>query len=125
MNDENRRRELARGEAHSKIHWGADTDEVLNVLRSSYGIEGQEAEAIVRDAIAARRSAVRKKASIALAFAAIGLAVSVTYFAIQRSVGFVVIGFGPILMGALALVSVATAGRSIRRMVTGHTSGPV
>ena len=125
MNNDDKKRGLALGEARSKIHWGADVDEVLELLRVNYGIEGDEADAMVADAVAARRSAIRKKASIALMFAAIGLAASVTYFVIQRSVGFVVIGFGPILMGSLGLVSLGIAGRSIRRMLTGDASGPV
>ena len=124
MSDENRRRELARGEAKSKIHWGADTAEVLELLRATYGLEGAEADTIVAAAIKARKSAIRKKASIALLFAGVGLAVSVTYFFIQGSVGFVVIGFGPILMALLGLSSLLMAGRSARRLLTGDSSGP-
>jgi hypothetical protein len=124
MKDEAKRRDIARGEARSKIHWGADVEDVLELLRADYGIEGDEADAIISDAVSARRSAIRKKASLALLFAAIGLAVSVTYFAIQGFVGFVVIGFGPILMALLGVASLSMAGRSVYRLLTGEASGP-
>ena len=125
MDNDVRRRELARGEATSKIHWGADAEEVLELLRANYAIEGDEADAIVSNAIEARRSAVRKKASLGLVFALIGLAVPVAYFAIQGFVGFVVIGFGPIFMALVALASLSMAGRSVYRLLTGEASGPV
>lgn len=125
MNDENRRRELARGEATSKIHWGAEEDEVLELLHAHHGIEGAEAEAIIADAVKARSSAIRHKAAIGLAFAGVGLAVAITYFAIQAYVGFVAIGFGPILMGLLGLASLLMAARSARRLLTGEADGPV
>lgn len=124
MSDIEKRRDLARGEAKSKIHWGADLEEVLELLRASYGIEGDEAEAIISDAVSARRSAIRKKALLALVFAVIGLAIPVAYFAIQGFVGFVVIGFGPIFMALMAVASLSMAGRSIYRLVTGNASGP-
>jgi hypothetical protein len=124
MVDEAKRREIARGEAKSKIYWGADVEEVLEFLRAGHGIEGDEADAIIGEAIAARRSAIRKKASLGLVFATIGLAVPVAYFAIQGFVGFVVIGFGPIFMTLLALASLSMAGRSLHRIVTGEASGP-
>ena len=125
IDDDVKRRELARGEAKSKIHWGADVDDVLDLLRANYGIEGVEAEAIVSDAIIARRSAIRKKALLALMFALIGLAIPVAYFAIQGFVGFVVIGFGPIFMALIGFTSLSVAGRSIYRLCTGEASGPV
>jgi hypothetical protein len=124
MSDDTKRRDLARGEATSKIHWGADVEEALELLRANYGIEGDEADAIIADAVKARKSAIRKKASIGLVFAAIGLAVSVTYFAIQGFVGIVVIGFGPILMALLGLASLAMVARSVHRLLTGEASGP-
>lgn len=124
MSETEKRRVLAHGEARSKIHWGADVEEVLELLRVSYGIEGAEAESIIAEAVSARRSAIRKKASLALAFAVIGLAIPVAYFAIQGFVGFVVIGFGPIFMALVALGSLSMAGRSIYRLITGNASGP-
>lgn len=125
MNDASKRQALARGVAKSKIHWGADRDEVLNLLRSDYQIEGDEADTIIDEAFAARKSAIRKKALVALAFASVGLAVSITYFAIQGFVGFAVIGFGPIFMALLAISSLAMAARCARRIVTGEAPGPV
>lgn len=125
MNDASKRQELARGAAKSKIHWGADGDDVLSLLRSDYGIEDDDADAIIAAAFAARKNAIRKKALVALAFAAVGLAVSGTYFAIQGFVGFAVIGFGPIFMALLGLSSLAMAGRCVRRIVTGEAPGPV
>ena len=125
MKDEAKRRDIARSEARSKIHWGADVEDVLELLRADYGIEGDEADAIISDAMSARRSAIRKKASLGLVFAAIGLAVPVAYFAIQGFVGFVVIGFGPIFMALIGLASLSMAGRSLYRMFTGEATGPV
>jgi hypothetical protein len=124
MNDDAKRRKLARGEAKTKIHWGGDVEEVLDLLRTNYGIEGEEADAIISDAVSARRSAIRKKASLGLVFAMIGLAVPVAYFSIQGFVGFVVIGFGPIFMALLGLASLSMAGRSIYRLLTGKSIGP-
>lgn len=124
MSDTEKRRHLACGEAKSKIHWGADVEEVRELLRANYGIDGDQAEAIVSEAIIARRSAIRKKATLALVFALVGLAIPVAYFAIQGFVGFIVFGFGPIFMALLAITSLSMAGRSIYRLVTGHTSGP-
>lgn len=124
MIDEAKRRDLARDEAKSKIHWGADVEDVLQFLRADYGIEGDEADAIIGDAVRARRSAIRKKASLGLLFALVGLAIPVGYFAIQGFVGFVVIGFGPILMSLLAVASLSMAGRSLYRIFTGDVSGP-
>lgn len=124
VNNTGKRRDLAHGEAKSKIHWGADIDEVLDLLRTSYGIEGDEAEAIILDAVAARRSAIRKKAMLALLFALVGLAVPTAYFATQGFVGFMVMGLGPIFMALLALASLSMAGRSIYRLITGDASGP-
>jgi hypothetical protein len=124
MIDEAKRRDLARGEAKSKIHWGADVEEVLELLRANHGIEGEEADAMIAEALRFRRSAIRKRASLALVFAAVGLAVPVAYFAIQGFVGIVVIGFGPIFMALLALASLSLAGRSLHRVLTGEASGP-
>jgi hypothetical protein len=123
MTNASQRRELAQGEARSKIHWGAETEEVLELLRASYGIEGAEAEAIVADAVKSRRTAIRQKAAIALGFAGAGLAVSLAYFGIQGFVGFARIGVGPILMGLLGLSSLLMAARSVRRLLTGEASG--
>ncbi len=125
MSVDSKRRDLACGEAKSKIHWGADVEEVLQLLHTNYGIEGDEAETIIADAVQARRSAIRKKASIGLGFAVAGLAVSATYFAIQGFVGFVVIGFGPILMALLGFGSLLLAWRNARRLLTGESPGPV
>ena len=125
MNIDAKRKDLAHGEAKSKIHWGADVEEVSELLRTNYGIEGDEADAIISDAIAARRRAIRNKALLGLVFALIGLAIPTTYFAIQGFVGFVVIGFGPIFMGMLGFASLAMAGRSTYRLVTGESPGPV
>lgn len=124
MSKNTKNRDFARGEAKSKIHWGADVQEVFDLLRSKYGIDGEEADVIVAEAMAARRRYVRTKASIGLGFATIGLIIAVAYFAIQGFVGFVTIGLGPILMGLLGLASVTTAGRSISRLITGDSSGP-
>lgn len=125
MSDASKRRALARGEATSKIHWGADANEVRDLLHRDYGIDGDEADAMIAEAVKARRSAIRKKAAIGLGFAAIGLAVSLSYFAIQGFVGFVAIGFGPILMAFLGFASFALAARSAHRLLTGESSGPV
>ena len=89
-------------------------------MRINYGIEGDEADAIISDAIADRRSAIRNRALVGLVFAVIGLAIPAAYFAIQGFVGFVVIGFGPIFMGLLGFASLVMAGRSIYRLVTGE-----
>jgi hypothetical protein len=124
MHDNVKHRDLAHGEAKSKIYWGTDVEDVVKLLRSNYGIEGDEANSIIADAVIGRKSAIRKKASISLVFAVIGLAVSVTYFALQGLVGFVVIGVGPILMALLGLASVAMTGGSVHRLVTGETTGP-
>jgi hypothetical protein len=124
MSDSGKRRDLARGEATSAIHWGRDVEEVLELLRANYGIEGEEADAIISDAVCARRSAIRKKAMLALIFAVVGLAIPAAYFAIQGFVGFVVIGFGPIFMALLAIASLSIAGRSIYRLITGKATGP-
>lgn len=125
MISDDRRRELARGEAISRIHWGADPAEVLELLRTSHRVEGPEADAMLVDAFTARRSAIRKKAWIALVFAAVGLAVPAAYFAIQGFVGFTRIGWGPPFMVSVGLASLALAGRSIYRLITGEASGPV
>lgn len=125
MNDDAKRREFALREAKSKIHWGADVAAVLEFLRTDYGIEGDEAEVIISEAVGARSRALRKKAWLSLVFAAIGLAVPVAYFAIQGFVGFVVIGFGPIFMAFIGLASLAMAGRALYRIFTGDSSGPV
>lgn len=125
MVDIPRKFEIARGVAKSKIHWGADRDEVLNLLHSDYGIEGDEADAIIEEAFSARKSAIRKKALVALSFVTVGFAVAATYFAIQGFVGFAVIGFAPIFMAVLGLSSLAMGARSARRIVTGVSPGPV
>ena len=125
MHNDTKRRDIAHGEAKSKIHWGADVEDVLNLLRTDYGIEGDEADAIILDAVCARKNAIRKKASLGLVFAAVGLAVPAAYFAIQGFVGFVMIGFGPIFMALLGVASLSMAGRSIYRLLTGLASGPV
>lgn len=118
-------RDFALREAKAKIQWGSDAQEVAALLESTYGVVGSEADAMIEEAFAARRSLVRKKARIRLGFAAVGLAAAGIYFGIQISVGFVRIGFGLILMGLLGLASLAAAGRSVRQMITGYTSGPV
>lgn len=118
------RRPLARGEAQAEIQWGAEVEKVLEILRANYGIEGPEADAIVADALKARRDAIRKKATIGLVFALIGLAVAATYFAIQGFVGLIVIGGGPVLMAVLGIVSATFGARSLYRVLTGKASGP-
>lgn len=125
MLDKAKRRDLARGEAKVRIHWGADVEDVAEFLRAEHGIEGDEAETMIGDAVRARRSAIRKKASLGLVFALVGFAIPIAYFAIQGFVGFVEIGFGPISMLSLALASVSMAGRSLYRIFTGNASGPV
>ena len=117
--------EFARGEVRAKIQWGADVQEVADILASKYGVTGADAEWIIEEALAARRSLVRKKAGIRLVFAAVGLAVSITYFGIQGFVGFVRVGVGLILMVSLGLVSLAVAAKSTLQVFTGEMSGPV
>ena len=123
MNDVAPNREFARGEVQSMIHWGKDVQEALDLLQTKYGITGEEADAMIVEAFAVRKAHVRKKAMLGLAFAIVGLAIPVAYFGIQRSVGFIVIGYGQILMGMLGLASVAMALRSVVRIFTGE--GPV
>ncbi len=123
MTDKPRNRELARGEAIAKFHWSADAGETLALLEANYGITGADADAIVSEAMAIRKGHVRKRAVIGLVFSFIGLGIAVAYFGIQKFAGFVVIGFGPILMAVLALGSVVMGGRNIARIVTG--AGPV
>jgi len=85
MSDNGKARNLARGEAKSRIHWGAEVEEVLELLRANDGIEGHEADAIVSEAVSARRSAIRKNATLALVFAVIGLSIPATYFGFRAS----------------------------------------
>lgn len=117
--------DLARGEAISKIHWGADIDDVVEVLRTKYNIVGTEADALIEEAIAIRKAEVRKKALVSLVFALVGLVISLTYFGIQYFGGFIRIGFGLILMASLGLTSLTVASRSAVRAFTGESSGPV
>jgi hypothetical protein len=121
---EQKRRDMARGEAKSKIHWGADVEEVLERLRTTHGIEGDEADAIIAEALSQRRSTIRKRAALTLVVAVVCFSMPVAYFAIQGGVGFAVIGFGPILMALLALASLSVGGRSLYRIITGEASGP-
>jgi hypothetical protein len=112
--------ELIRGEATSMIHWGTDAQEVIELLQKKYEITAEEAKTMVIEALAIRKSHVRKKAMIGLAFAVMGLAIPVTYFVIQRSVGFIVIGFGPILMILFGMTSLAFGGRCLVRIFSGE-----
>ncbi len=116
---------LARSEVISKIHWGAEVDDVIELLRSKYHIVGVEADTLIEEAITIRKSEVRKKAAVRLAFALVGLIISLTYFGIQYFGGFVRIGFGLILMGSLGLTSLTVTCRNIVRAFTGESSGPV
>jgi hypothetical protein len=125
MSVDTKSREFALREAKTKIQWGSDAQEVAALLESSYGVVGAEADAMIEEAFAARRSLVRKKASIRLGFAVVGFVISGIYFGIQLSVGFVRIGFGLILMALLGLASLAAAGSSVHQMITGEASGSV
>jgi hypothetical protein len=125
MSDAPKNLELVRGEAKSLIHWGKEPQEVADLLRDKHGILGEEADAMIVNALAERKKQIRLKALLRLAFAAVGLVVAITYFAIQSSVGFLKIGFGPILMGSLGLTSLLVAGRSIVVLLVGDASGPV
>jgi len=125
MKNDIKNRDFAHGVAKSRIHWGADIENVIELLRADYAIEGDEADAIIANALSSRRSAIRKKALIGSMIAAVGLGICVSYFAIQGFVGFLVIGFGPIFMILLGLLSLSFAGKSVYRLVTGKAIGPV
>jgi len=125
MNTDLKNSDFARGEARSKIHWGADIPEVVELLESKYGIAGAEAENIIAAALCERKAAIRKKAAVALGFALVGLGVSVAYFAIQLLVGFVRIGLGSVLMALLGLACAVMAARTGFYAITGEKSGPV
>jgi hypothetical protein len=125
MSDRAKDAALARGEAKSKIQWGADVQEVLDLLRTKYDIVGEEADAIIAEALEARKGQVRHKALIGLVFSLVGLAIPVAYFAIQGFVGFVRVGMGSVLMALFGLVCLLTTARNLARLLTGESTGPV
>jgi hypothetical protein len=104
-----------------KCHWGTSDEEVINFLDAEHSLSGDEAVALLAAAHAARRKEIRKKAIVVLLFSGSGLAISVTYFAIQFFVGFVRIGPGIFLMLALAIGSALAVVRSLAQLATGST----
>lgn len=111
------------GEVNSQIHWGREVPEVLALLKTQYGIEGDEANAMIADALAARQREIRKKALLRLIFAILGLAIAATFFVI-KSFSHSTLGGGTALFGALGAISLLAVVRSIRRLLSGECTGP-
>lgn len=119
-------RQFARGEVRSKIQWGAEPEEAIELLQVKYQITGAEADQLVGEALDLRRALVRKKAGIKLGFAAAGLAVAVTYFVIQRSSGMIFqIGARNGLMWSLGITCLVVGVKSAAQMITGEATGSV
>ncbi len=108
-----------------KVHWGADEDEILSWLETEKGISGDDAERLYHKALKARRTAIRGNAIIRLIFSAIGMAVAVGFVATQWAGGFVIIGYGSILLILLGFVSAGVFVQSLIHLTTGRTSGSV
>lgn len=115
---------MIRGEVISQIHWGKEVPEVLAHLKTQYGIEGDDADTMISEALGARQREIRKKALLRLIFAGVGLVVTAAYFTMNSIRGSISISAGSALFTFLGTISLWTAVRSIGRLFSGESSGP-
>ena len=114
---------LVQKEVIARVYWGATDEEILEFLSTEHAVDGEEALQMLSSARQAKARAVRQKALLWLLFSLTGLGVAGIYFGIQGSVGFIVIGVGPILMAGLGLASGYLLVRSLYRLITGESDG--
>ena len=124
-NDVARRYEMVRQQVISKIRWGAEDVEVLAWLAKKCGITGGAADALLEEAHAAKRVAVRKRAILWLIFSGLGLIPPAAYFGAQLMLGGLDIGRNSAVIGAFGLTCLATFLRSLWQLLTGKLTGAV
>ncbi|HEV7406349.1 MAG TPA: hypothetical protein VGO11_25595 [Chthoniobacteraceae bacterium] len=117
--------EMLQNQVISKIRWGEEAEDVRLWLESKKGIGGAEADRIVERALRARSAAIRFRALWTLCFAGIGLLASGGYFLTFFVSRVVVVGRITVVMLALGVTSLYYVGRSLIRLLSGSTVGPV
>ena len=121
--------EMTRQQAVAKIRWGARQQEVLDWLQEKHGIVGEEAQRLLAEAYRARRKAIRENALIRLVLSIIGMVLVAAFVYIRFGVGVIFYGGGAILTPVFAIglgyLSISTFIRSLNRLFTGETAGPV
>jgi hypothetical protein len=117
--------ELLRQQAIAKICWGARDSEVLEWLHERHGITADAANEILADAHRGKRAAVRSKALLYLIFSIPGMLLPIVFFLPQGMGGFIVVGYGSVLIYIFGFISLGVFFRSVYRLLTGHTQGSV
>jgi hypothetical protein len=120
-----RKSEMIRQQVNAKILWGARDSEVLDWLRDTQGVGGEEAEALLKDAHRARQKAVRAKALTWLIASGLGVLALVAFIVVQVVGKFVVYGIPVLIAYGAGLACIAIFIRSLRRIVSGKTDGAV
>lgn len=121
--------QMIREQVISKIHWGADRQEVADWLQNQHYIMGPQADQLLTEAFHAKARVVRGRAVITLVFSAIGLVLVLGYVYIRYVNGVVFVGPFAIIATILAVIvgaaSIRGLFRSLVRLLTGDAPGSV
>jgi hypothetical protein len=125
METAERKADILRQQVNAKVLWGARDREVLDWLQERHGITDSSANDLLVEAHRAKRAAVRSKALLYLVLSIPGMLIPLACFVLQGMGGFVVIGYGAVLLFFLGFISLGVFFRSLFRLLTGHTQGSV
>ncbi len=114
-----------RQQVNSKVIWGARDREVLDWLEERHGITEAAADEMLAEAHRAKCAAVRRKALLYLVFSIPGMLLAVAFIVFQSWGGFIILGYGSVLLLAVGLASIVVFFRSLFRLLTGRTPGSV
>jgi hypothetical protein len=112
-------------QVNAKLIWGARDTEVLEWLEERHGIRDSAAARLLVDAHRAKQAAVRRKALLYAVFSIPGMLFAIVYFGLQAKGGFIIIGYGSVLVFLVGVSSVGILCRSLFRLFSGHTDGAV
>jgi|GEM_PF-6373438 len=112
------RKAMLRQQLAAKVQWGAREEEVAEWLKEKFGIEGEEAEALMAEALRTRRNSARERALFKIMLSVIGLTF-VVLFVVRFMWGYDLGGQFAVKTEFLTPVAVAAAWFSITALVKG------
>lgn len=110
------RKAMLRQQLAAKVQWGARKEEVAEWLKEKFGIEGEDAEVLMAEALRARRNAARERALFKILLSVVGLTF-VVLFVVRFMWGYDLGGQFALKTEFLTPVAVAAAWFSIATIV--------
>ncbi|MEM1442515.1 MAG: hypothetical protein AAF491_02110 [Verrucomicrobiota bacterium] len=109
----------------SKVHWGAEKEEVVRWLGSEKGIRGESAEKLWKAACRKKRAAVRTRSLVILFPSLIALGWLVWFLYIQIVSGVSFRGGAVALIWVAGIFGLIGTAKSLAGIITGYTRGSV